>query len=130
MEAARGFPVRLKKIINGQRERRSFRVRKKVRGNAAQPRLSVQRTLKHIGCQLIDDEIGKTLVSATTRDKELRERIPKAGNSKAAELLGKILAERAIQAGIKKVCLDRGASKYHGRVAALADAARAAGLEF
>ena len=79
---------------------------------------------------MIDDSIGKTICSATTRDKDLRATIGYGGNCAAAGKLGKIVAERAIAKGIKQVCLDRGSSKYHGRVAAFADAAREAGLEF
>ncbi len=122
--------MRLKKIINKQRARRSFRVRAKVRGSAARPRLSVERSLKHLCLQLIDDAAGRTLVSASTREKELRASFSNGGNCQAAQRLGKILADRAVKAGIKSVCLDRGSCKYHGRLAAMADAAREAGLEF
>ena len=117
-------------IVNGQRIRRKFRVRNAVRGTSDRPRLSVQRSLKHFGCQVIDDDAGKTLVSATTRDKALRGDLGFGGNAAAAAKLGKIVAERALKAGIKQVKFDRGNSKYHGRVAAFADAAREAGLEF
>ena len=120
----------IRKVVDGQRERRAFRVRKRVRGTAARPRLSVTRTLQNFGCQVIDDTTGKTLVSATSKDKDLRAQIGYGGNCEAATKLGKILAERAIKAGIKQVALDRGSCKYHGRVAAFADAAREAGLEF
>lgn len=80
--------------------------------------------------QLIDDEAGKTLASASTIDKGLASSISYGGNATAAESVGKAIAERAISAGVKEVCFDRGAAKYHGRVAALAEAARAGGLEF
>jgi large subunit ribosomal protein L18 len=122
--------VDIRKVVDGQRERRAFRVRKRVRGTTARPRLSVNRSLQNFGCQVIDDTTGKTLVSATSMDKDLRAEIGYGGNCEAAAKLGKIVAERALKAGIKQVALDRGSSKYHGRVAAFADAAREAGLEF
>jgi large subunit ribosomal protein L18 len=92
--------------------------------------LSVQRTLKHVACQLIDDEAGKTLVSVSTRDKAVRDQFTSGDNCDAAAKVGKLAAERAVAAGITKVCFDRGAYKYHGRVAALANAAREGGLQF
>ena len=119
-----------RRIINGQRERRAFRVRNRVRGTAERPRMCVNRTLKHISVQLIDDFAGKTIVSATTLDKALRATFKSGGNCEAATKLGKIFAEKAIATGVKQVAFDRGHCRYHGRVAALADAARAAGLEF
>ncbi len=119
-----------REIVNKQRIRRRFRVRKSIRGTADRPRLCVQRTLKHFGCQVINDEAGRTLVAATTRDKDVRGKITYGGNAKAAAELGKIIAEKAIKAGIKQVKFDRGTSQYHGRVAAFANAAREAGLEF
>lgn len=122
--------MKLKKIINGQRLRRKYRVRKAVHGTAQRPRLCVQRTLKHMGCQLIDDESGKTLVSASTRDKSVRDQIKSGDNCEAAAAVGKIIAERAVGAGVTQICFDRGSSKYHGRVAALANAAREGGLQF
>ncbi len=118
------------KAINRQRTRRKFRVRKRVRGSAERPRLCVTRTLKNISVQLIDDEAGKTLASASSLDKGLAKSITNGGNKAAAEAIGKAIAERATAAGVKAVCFDRGPYKYHGRVAALADAARAGGLEF
>ncbi len=119
-----------RKIINGQRERRAFRVRNRVRGTAARPRMCVNRTLKNMSVQLIDDASGRTIVSATTLDKSLRSSIKYGGNCDAASALGKIVAEKAIAAGVKQVAFDRGRCRYHGRVAALANAAREAGLEF
>lgn len=116
------------KFIGKQRQRRQFRVRKKVRGDQERPRLCVVRSNKHIGCQVIDDMSRKTLVSASTRDKDLSTSISYGGNKEAAEAIGKAVAERALAAGINAVRLDRGSSRYHGRIAALADAARAAGL--
>ncbi len=120
----------IRKVVDGQRERRAFRVRKRVRGTALRPRLSITRSLQNFSCQVIDDTSGKTLVSASSRDKELRSSIGYGGNCEAATKLGKIVAERAIKAGIKQVALDRSSCKYHGRVAAFAEAAREAGLEF
>ncbi|GIW99825.1 MAG: 50S ribosomal protein L18 [Pirellulaceae bacterium] len=123
-----GCNVKLKKIINNQRRRRKFRVRNKVRGTSDRPRLCVHRTLKHFSCQVIDDTQGRTLVSASTLDKQLG--VENGGNCDAAAAVGKVVAQRALAAGIKKVRLDRGPCKYHGRVAAFANAAREAGLEF
>jgi len=113
-----------------QRTRRRFRVRKRLEGTAERPRLTVFRSHKHIYAQVVDDVSGRTLASASTADKVLREQVAFGGNRAAAEAIGKAVAERAQAAGVKKVCFDRGSFQYHGRVAALADAARAAGLEF
>ena len=118
------------KEISVQRRRRRRHVRNKVRGTAQQPRMCVQRSLKHIGCQIIDDLAGKTLVSASTRDKDLRDQVPYGGNKDAAAAIGKAIAEKALAANIKEVRFDRGHCSYHGRIAALADAAREAGLTF
>ncbi|HZL88347.1 MAG TPA: 50S ribosomal protein L18 [Pirellulaceae bacterium] len=112
------------------RTRRRFRVRKAVRGTAERPRMTVHRSHRNLSCQIIDDAAGKTVVSASTQDKDLRPKVAYGGNKKAAEALGAIIAERALAAGVKQVCFDRGEFKYHGRVAALADAARKAGLSF
>ena len=120
----------IRKVVDGQRERRAFRVRKRVRGTTSRPRLSITRSLQNFSCQVIDDTTGMTLLSASSRDKELRSTIGYGGNCEAATKLGKILAERAIKAVIKQVALDRGSCKYHGRVAVFAEAAREAGLEF
>lgn len=117
------------KFLFRQRQRRRFRVRKRVRGTEQRPRLSVFRSHKHIACQVIDDHSRKTLASASTRDIEVRESIGYGGNRDAAEKIGKLIAERAVAAGIETVCFDRGNYQYHGRVAALADAARKAGLK-
>jgi large subunit ribosomal protein L18 len=109
------------------RKRRHFRVRKKVRGNAARPRLAVFRSNKHIYAQLIDDVAGATLASASTSEKGL------SGNGatvEAAKAVGQRIGERAKAAGVTSVVFDRGGFKYHGRVAAVADGARGAGLEF
>lgn len=120
----------IRKTINKQRARRQFGVRKKVRGTTERPRLSIHRTLTNFSCQIIDDSQGKTLVSAATREKDLQKSIGYGGNCEAATKLGKILAERAKQAGITQVAFDRGHCKYHGRLAAFANAAREGGLEF
>lgn len=101
-----------------------------MRGTADKPRICVTRSLKHFGCQLVDDISGKTLVSASTKDKTLRETVKGGGNCDAAAMVGKTVAEKAVAAGIKQVKLDRGHCRYHGRVKAFADAAREGGLEF
>jgi large subunit ribosomal protein L18 len=121
--------VRYQKRINKQRERRRYRVRNAVKRHSTRPRLAVFRSLKHIYAQIIDDAEAKTLVAASTADKELRAQIAYGGNCEAARLVGKTLAERALQAEIKQVAFDRREYRYHGRVAALADAARDAGLD-
>jgi len=118
------------RYLGGQRLRRQFRVRKRIRGSTERPRLTVFRSHRNLACQIIDDTSGKTLVSVGTKDKDVRSNVKYGGNKNAAETVGKLLAEKAIAAGIKEVAFDRGHYKYHGRVAALADAARAAGLSF
>ena len=118
------------KAIFEQRKRRRFRVRKRLRGTTERPRLSVHRTLKHIHCQIIDDSAGKTLASASSNEKDLRSKMKTGGNCEAATMVGQVLAERAKSAGVSAVKLDRGSFKYHGRVAALADAVREAGISF
>lgn len=118
------------RTILRQRKRRGFRVRKATRGKTERPRLSVFRSHKHIYAQIIDDESGRTLASASTRDKQLRGQLSYGGNKDAAAAVGKAVAERAVAAGISAVAFDRGPYKYHGRVAALADAAREGGLSF
>ena len=118
------------KYLGGQRQWRRFRVRKRIRGSAERPRLAVFRSHRHLICQVIDDANGKTLVAVGTKDKDLQANVKYGGNRAAAQTVGKVLAEKAIAAGIKQVAFDRGHYKYHGRVAALADAARQAGLSF
>lgn len=118
------------RTILRQRLRRRYRVRRHIHGTGDRPRLTVFRTHKHIYAQVIDDASGRTLVSASTMDKKLRDAVGFGGNRSAAAAIGKEVAERAKAAGISKVCFDRGEFRYHGRVAALADAAREAGLEF
>jgi large subunit ribosomal protein L18 len=110
------------------RKRRHHRVRKKVFGDAARPRLAVFRSTKHITAQVIDDRTGRTLAAASTVEADLR--TSGGGNTAAATAVGKLVAERARAAGVSKVVFDRGGFNYHGRVAALADAARESGLEF
>lgn len=112
------------------RTRRAFRVRKRLRGNAERPRLTVFRSHQNIYAQVIDDTSGRTLASASSVDKDLRSDVKYGGNRSAAQTIGKAIAERAKAVGVTKVCFDRGPSQYHGRVAALAEAAREAGLEF
>ena len=114
------------KKLQKQRKRRRNHVRNKLRGHSDLPRLCVHRSLKHFSVQIIDDEAGKTLVSASTRDKATS--VKNGGNCEAAAEVGKIIAEKASGAGIKQVKLDRGHNKYHGRVKAFADAAREGGL--
>lgn len=118
------------KVIQKKRKRRRNHVRNKVRGSAEQPRLCIHRSLKHFGCQVVDDLSGRTLVSASTRDKAVRGDVGYGGNCDAAAAIGKAIAEKATAAGLKTVKLDRGHNKYHGRVKAFADAAREGGLEF
>ncbi len=113
-----------------KRIRRHQHVRKHVAGTPARPRISVYRSLAEIYAQIIDDTTGKTLVAVSTIDKEMREKIGKLKKSEQAKEVGKTLAERAQKAGIQQVVFDRGGYRYHGRVKALAEAARAAGLQF
>ena len=109
------------------RVRRHYRLRKKVRGEATRPRLAVFRSNKHIVAQVIDDRAGRTLAAASSNEADLRQG---SGNKDSAAKVGKLVAERAKAAGVTKVVFDRGGFLYHGRVAALADAAREEGLEF
>ena len=111
------------------RKRVHTRIREKMSGTAARPRLNVYRSLDHIYTQLIDDASGVTIASASTLSKKGEEK-KAGGNVAAAVEVGKLIAERAQQKGIKKVVFDRGGYLYHGRIKALADAAREAGLEF
>ena len=111
---------------NAIRQRIHDRIRRKLAGTGARPRLNVYRSLGHIYAQVIDDQKGQTLVSASTISLKLKT----GGNVAAAKEIGKAVAEKAVEKGIKKVVFDRGGYLYHGRIKALADAARAAGLEF
>ena len=114
---------------NDIRQRVHFRIRAKLSGTAERPRLNVYRSLNHIYTQLIDDANGVTIASASTMSTKGTERKP-GGNVEAAKAVGKLIAERAAEKGVKKVVFDRGGYLYHGRVKALADAAREAGLDF
>jgi large subunit ribosomal protein L18 len=112
------------------RKRRHRRVRSRVAGSQERPRLNVYRSLSNIFVQIIDDAAGHTLVSASSMDKELKSKVDGKKKLEQAQIIGAIVAERALAKGIKKVVFDRAGYKYHGRVKALADAARGAGLEF
>lgn len=111
------------------RQRRHERIRKRVTGTQERPRFSVYRSLSNIYAQIIDDASGTTVVAASTLDGQVKEIVQK-GNTKAASEVGKLVAMRAQEKGIKKVVFDRSGYLYHGRIKALADAAREAGLEF
>ena len=109
---------------------RHRRVRRKIGGTISSPRLSVFRSSNHIHAQVIDDSKGQTLVSMSSLDSQVRSKTDGMGKSKKAEIVGALLAEKALKKGIKRMVFDRGGYKYHGRVKALAEAARKAGLEF
>ena len=120
-----------KKLSKNQiRQRRHIRVRKHISGTPERPRLNVFRSLSNIYAQVIDDTTGNTLVSASTLDSAIKDKIAFGGNIEAAKEVGKLVAEKALAAGITTVVFDRGGSGYHGRVKELADAAREAGLNF
>ena len=110
------------------RKRRHFRVRKRITGTAARPRLVVSRSARHILAQIVDDTTSRTLASASTMEKDLR--AATADKSGKARTVGKLLADRAKKAGVNTVVFDRGGNKYHGRIAALAEGAREGGLDF
>jgi large subunit ribosomal protein L18 len=117
--------------INDARKTRARRMRAKLaQSNNGRPRLSVFRSSKNISAQIIDDSQGRTLAAASSIDKALRKNMDKGSNVGAAALVGKMIAERALEAGVKDVVFDRGGYMYHGRVKALAEAAREAGLNF
>lgn len=115
---------------NKARVKRHLRVRKKIEGTTERPRLNVFRSSKHMYAQIIDDVQGVTLASASTLDKELKDSIENGGDVESARKVGELIAQRAKEKGISGVVFDRGGYIYHGRVQALADAAREAGLEF
>jgi large subunit ribosomal protein L18 len=121
------------KVVKGSsqnaRRRRHFRVRKKVVGTAARPRLVVSRSSRHLVAQVIDDALGQTLASASTMEADLR-KDSSSDKSAKARIVGALVAKRAQEKGISAVVFDRGGSKYHGRIAALADSARENGLDF
>jgi large subunit ribosomal protein L18 len=122
------LPIRQRNVI---RQRVHFRIRQKMDGTAQRPRLNVYRSLNHIYAQIIDDAKGETILSASSLAAKVPDSKKKSGgNVAAAKEVGKLVAERAIEKGIKKVVFDRGGYLYHGRIKALADAAREAGLEF
>ncbi len=120
--------MKAQEIIATQRRRRQFRVRNRLK--SGRPRLSVFRSGRHIYAQVIDDSTGRTLAAASTLDTALRGKVASGGNCVGAEIIGREIAERALARGIKEVSYDRGAFRFHGRLAKLAEAARAAGLEF
>lgn len=122
----------MKTVTNkrAERQRRHARLRKRVFGTAERPRLAVYRSHQHIYAQIINDEQGHTLVAASTLEPEVRGEGNYQGNSDAARKIGERIAQKAREKGIETVVFDRGGNKYHGRVAALADAAREAGLQF
>jgi large subunit ribosomal protein L18 len=122
--------MRHERQIGKQRQRRGFRVRNRLKSHTTRPRLSVFRSHQNFYAQIVDDGAGRTLAAASTLDKQLREELRYGGNKTAAAVVGKAIAQRALEAGIKEVVFDRREYKYHGRVAALADAAREAGLVF
>jgi large subunit ribosomal protein L18 len=122
--------VRHEKQMGQQRQRRAFRVRNRIKRDSTRPRLCIFRSHKHMYAQIIDDHLGRTMVASSTRDEQVRGQLRYGGNKTAAAAVGKALAQRALDAGIKEVAFDRREYKYHGRIAALADAAREAGLVF
>jgi large subunit ribosomal protein L18 len=127
----RGYEGIVRYSRTEKRKRRHIRVRKKVVGTPDRPRLVVFRSSKHIYAQLVDDTTGKVVAAASTLEKSIGgDRASTTGKVEIARAVGKLVGERALKQGIERVVFDRGGYKYHGRVAALADAAREAGLEF
>jgi large subunit ribosomal protein L18 len=114
----------------GERKRIHNRIRRKISGNEKRPRLCVFRSLKHIYAQVVDDMQGTTLVAAASTEKDVRGELKSSGNLQSAKVVGKVIAERAQAKGIDAVVFDRGGYLYHGRIRALAEAAREAGLKF
>ena len=112
------------------RRRRHFRVRRKLNGTADRPRMCVYVSNKHVYVQVIDDAAGSTLAAASSVEKDMRKKLKTGGNIEAAAEVGKLIAERATKAGVSEVVFDRGGYAFHGRVKALADAAREGGLKF
>ncbi len=117
-------------LVQTRRRRRQHRVRKRLFGTSERPRLAVFRSSKHIYAQVINDQNATTLVSASTVEPEIKAELKYGGNKAAAAVVGRVVAQRAKKAGIDKICFDRRSYKYHGRVEALAQAAREAGLQF
>jgi large subunit ribosomal protein L18 len=116
--------------LGKQRQRRGYRVRNRLKSHATRPRLAVFRSHQNVYAQIIDDAAGQTLAAASSLDEQVRGQVRYGGNKAAAVAVGKAIAAKALEAGIKEVVFDRREYKYHGRVAALADAAREAGLIF
>ncbi len=112
------------------REKKHLKIRNRFSGTAERPRLAVFRSNNHMYAQVIDDAAGKTIVSASTLEKDVKAKLEKTNNIEAAKVLGEIIAKRALDKGIENVVFDRGGYIYHGKVAALAEAAREAGLQF
>ena len=112
------------------RAKKHGRIRNRFSGTAARPRLAVFRSNNHMYAQIIDDTVGKTLVSASTNEQEVKSKVEKTNNVEAAAYLGSVIGKRAVEKGIKEVIFDRGGFIYQGKIAALADAAREAGLTF
>ena len=112
------------------RVKKHDRIRNRFSGTAERPRLAVFRSNNHMYAQIIDDTVGNTLVAASTLDKDVKDKLEKTNNVEAAKYLGTVVAKKALEKGIKEVVFDRGGFIYHGKVAALADAAREAGLQF
>ena len=119
-----------KKSRKDVRAKKHMRIRNRFSGTAERPRLAVFRSNNHMYAQIIDDTVGNTLVSASTLESQVKAELTKTNDIKAAEYLGTVIGKRAVEKGIKQVVFDRGGYIYHGKVAALADAAREAGLEF
>lgn len=120
----------VKMISKLARKQRHARVRRKVIGSDSRPRLNAFRSLNHIYAQIIDDSVSHTIVSASSLEPEIKEKTNKGTKTEKASLVGTLIAQRALKSGINRVAFDRGGYKYHGRVKALAEAARQAGLEF
>ena len=119
-----------KKSRAEMREKKHMRIRNRFSGTAERPRLAVFRSNNHMYAQIIDDTVGNTLVAASTMEKSVKAELEKTNNVDAAAYLGKVIAEKALEKGIKTVVFDRGGFIYQGKIQALADAAREAGLEF
>jgi large subunit ribosomal protein L18 len=122
-------PIR-KLSSEAHRQRIHMRIRKRISGTPERPRLCVHRSSKHIRVQVVDDNTGRTIVSASSLDKDVRKTMKGGGNIAAAKVVGKAIAERARAKGVENVVFDRGGYQYHGRIQALAEAAREAGLKF
>lgn len=121
----------IKKVSkNKKRKTRHLRIRRKVTGTPERPRLSIYRSLNNMYAQIIDDQAGNTLVSVSTLDKDVKEKLNNAGNKEAARFVGKLVGEKALEKGLNTVVFDRGGYIYHGRVKELAEGAREAGLQF